>query len=501
MEAGSASERRFDHLREHSIGLPQVLFQSITHMAPGAAVAYSINISVPDARQALPLSVLLALVACICAATAIGQLAKLFPSAGGMYTYAARSLGPGAGFLVAWLFILFEPLVAPFLYLEFGWAMTDVFQSEVGWHYGGQWWIWVVLMTVIVFLLTYRDVRLSTTAGVILGAFEIGIFAALSVWMLVSNAGDLNLQPFNPSHAKGDWSGVFKGMVFAILAFIGFEAAAPLGEEARHPRRTVPRAVLGSAIVIGLFYVLCAYAWVFGAGFDRFVEQATGADPWRDLGKVFWSTGWILVFLAICTSIGANPNAAVNAAPRAFYALARNGLAPPQLGRTHPEFKTPHVAIIWMSAFALALAMVVGIIWGPLTGFALIATLAVPVVILVYMLVSAGCIRYYLGPGRGSFNPLLHVVLPVGGMVLFFFPLYYQFVKAPPAYPVKAANWVAIVWVILGLLLTAFLVTKRRDKLADVEHVYVDDEAGGGGPGLSSRREGVGVGGGGGARA
>jgi hypothetical protein len=39
-----------------------------------------------------------------------------------MYTYAARSLGPGAGFLVAWLFILFEPLVAPFLYLEFGWG-------------------------------------------------------------------------------------------------------------------------------------------------------------------------------------------------------------------------------------------------------------------------------------------------------------------------------------------------------------------------------------------
>ena len=98
MEAATAGEpRRFDHLREHSIGLPQVLFQSITHMAPAAAVAYSIYISVPDAQQALPLSVALALIACICAATAIGQLAKLWPSAGGMYTYVARSLGPGWG--------------------------------------------------------------------------------------------------------------------------------------------------------------------------------------------------------------------------------------------------------------------------------------------------------------------------------------------------------------------------------------------------------------------
>jgi amino acid transporter len=473
----AASSRGFQHLREHSIGLPQVLFQSITHMAPAAAVAYSIYISVQYTHQALALSVALALVACICAATAIGQLAKRFPSAGGMYNYAAHSLGPWAGFLVAWLFILFEPLVAPFLYLEFGWAMREVFQSEVGWNYAGQWWIWVALMTVIVFLLTYRDVRLSTTAGVILGATEIAIFGGLAIWMLISNAGDINLQPFNPSHAVGHWSGVFKGMVFAILAFIGFEAAAPMGEEAKQPRRTIPRAVVGSAIVIGLFYVLCAFAWVFGAGFDKFVNQAAGADPWRDLGKVFWGTGWILVFLAICNSIAANSNAAVNAATRVFYSLARNGLAPRALGHTHPEFKTPNVAIIWMSGFAFVLSIVAGIAWGPLNGFAAIATAATPVVILVYMLIAIGCIRYYLGPGRADFNPLLHLVLPIGGIVLFFFPLYYQFVKSPPTYPVKNGNWVALVWVVIGLVLTVWLSTSRRDKLADIQHVYVDDEA------------------------
>jgi amino acid transporter len=468
---------QFEHLREHSIGLPQVLFQSITHMAPAAAVAYSIYISVPDAHQALPLSVGLALIACICAATAIGQLAKLFPSAGGMYTYVAHSLGPSAGFLTAWLFILFEPLVAPFLYLEFGWAMSDVFQTSVGWHYSGQWWIWVLLMTVVVFLLTYRDVRLSTTAGVILGAFEIAIFGGLAIWMMISNAGDLNAQPFNPNHAVGNWSGVFKGMVFAILAFIGFEAAAPLGEEARHPRRTIPRAVIGSAVVIGLFYILCSYAWVFGAGFDNFVKQATGADPWRNLGKVFWGSGWILVFLAICNSITANSNAAVNAATRVFYSLARNGLAPRQLGRTHREFKTPHIAIIWMSIFALVLALFFGWRWGALTGFSMIATMAVPLVILVYMLVSVGCIRHYTRLGRqGGFNPLLHLVLPVAGIVLFFFPLYYQFYKAPPTYPVKAANWVALVWTVLGVVVTVWIARRRPEKLREMERVYVEDE-------------------------
>ena len=472
MEGATAAPSGFQHLREHSIGLSQVLFQSITHMAPAAAVAYSIYISVPDARQALPLSVGLALIACICAATAIGQLAKLFPSAGGMYTYAANGLGPWAGFLVAWLFILFEPLVAPFLYLEFGWAMTEVMENQVGFHYGGQWWIWVVLMTVIVFLLTYRDIRIDPRDPRRLRDHRVRRARAVDA---APNVGDLNAQPFNRSHAEGEWSGVFKGMVFAILAFIGFEAAAPLGEEARQPRRTIPRAVVGSAIVIGLFYILCSYAWVFGAGFDGFVEQATGADPWRNLGEVFWGTGWVLIFLAICNSIAANSNAAVNAATRVFYSLARNGLAPRPLGHTHPEYKTPHVAIIWMSLFALGLALLIGAIWDPLTGFAMIATAAVPVVIVVYMLVSLACITHYAIRRRAPFNPLLHLILPVAGMVLFFFPLYYQFYKAPPTYPIKAANWVALAWGVIGIAVTVWLVKRRPEKLRDMERVYVED--------------------------
>jgi hypothetical protein len=92
------------------------------------------------------------------------------------------------------------------------------------------------------------------------------------------------------------------------------------------------------------------------------------------------------------------------------------------------------------------------------------------------MLVSAGCVAHYLGPRRREFNPLLHLLLPIAGIVLFFFPLYYQFVKYPPAYPIKYANWVAIAWTALGILLTAWLVRSRPDKLRDMERVYVEDE-------------------------
>src|SRR5579884_3500106 len=111
--------------------------------------------------------------------------------------------------------------------------MSEVFKSEVGWHYTGQWWIWVVLMTVIVFLLTYRDIRLSTTAGVILGAFEIAVFGALALWMIFSNTSKLSGAPFNPSHAVGHWNGVFRGMVFdpRVHRLRGVGAARRGGEE------------------------------------------------------------------------------------------------------------------------------------------------------------------------------------------------------------------------------------------------------------------------------
>ena len=182
MEAGTAdSPRQFDHLREHSIGLPQVLFQSITHMAPAAAVAYSIFISVPYARQALPLSV--------------GPRADRVhlrrdgdrPAREAVpvrrrHVHVRRALARAVGRLPRRLAL--HPLRAarravPLPRVRLGDDTTCSRTRSAGTTAasGGS---GSLLMTVIVFLLTYRDIRLSTTAGVILGAFEIGDLRARS---------------------------------------------------------------------------------------------------------------------------------------------------------------------------------------------------------------------------------------------------------------------------------------------------------------------------------
>jgi hypothetical protein len=89
----------------------------------------------------------------------------------------------------------------------------------------------------------------------------------------------------------------------------------------------------------------------------------------------------------------------------------------------------------------------------------------------------------YLTKMRAKFNFFLHIVLPVAGIVLFFFPLYYQFYKVPPTRPILYANWVAIAWTIAGIILTVIVVQFRPSKLADLDRVYVEDDTAGLPPG------------------
>ena len=140
-------------LAREAIGLREVLFQSITHMAPAAAVAFSIIIGANFAGGALPLSVVFAMIGCLLVALSIGQLAKYLPSAGGFYTYTARGIHPAVGFLVAWGYALVEPLIAPALYLIFGQVVAGTLQAEFGWSFSTWWWIAALAAAFIVFLL------------------------------------------------------------------------------------------------------------------------------------------------------------------------------------------------------------------------------------------------------------------------------------------------------------------------------------------------------------
>src|SRR5258708_10291482 len=97
-----STERR--QLRSNTIGLPGVLFQSITNMAPAGAISFSLGAAILFTGIALPLAVGIAAVVCALIALSIASLAKYLPSAGGYLTYVSHSLGSSAGWMTVWLF-------------------------------------------------------------------------------------------------------------------------------------------------------------------------------------------------------------------------------------------------------------------------------------------------------------------------------------------------------------------------------------------------------------
>jgi amino acid transporter len=475
-------------LQKDAIGLAPVLFQSITHMAPAAAVAFSIIFAVTYAGGATPLAIVLALVGCLMVAISIGQLARHLPSAGGLYTYNARALHPAVGYFVAWGFMLAEPLVAPLLYLIFGNVLSVYLAS----HFNTPAWLWAPFAAIAgigVWALVYRGVRISTEAGVIMGAFEVVVFLALAITLIVAAGSNNTLSVFSPNTGNAHGLGsVFAGMVYTVLAFIGFEASVPLAEETRDPRRTIPRAVLLSCVLIGVFYLICYYGAMvyFGPGVAADPEKGffafNGGDPWDGLAAKVWGPFSILVLLAILNSAFANSNAGANAATRVGYALARVGILPRALARVHPRFKTPYMAVHVQGALGIALALILGFALGsPLNAFALLGTMATIIIVIIYILTNLSNIVFYLREKREEMNPLLNIVAPAVGIIIFIPVLVAAFGVdfgglgiAGLTAPANAAPWIVLAWLAIGVAVFLYLNSRAPGRIQETATTFIE---------------------------
>src|SRR5262249_40946518 len=149
-------------------------------------------------------------------------------------------------------------------------------------------------------------IKISSDSTVILGAIEIVIFIALSVWLITTGDHPSIGATFSPRASLepglGGWQGILHGMIFAFLAFAGFESAAPLAEEARDPRRTVPLAIVLATLSIGVFYAFCSYAAVAGWGVNRISAFSGDPNPWGTMAKQVWGAKSVIIIFAILNS-------------------------------------------------------------------------------------------------------------------------------------------------------------------------------------------------------
>lgn len=461
--ATASSLTRDTELRKNAIGLPGVLFQSITAMAPAAAVATSLTPAVPTAGAALPLAILLATVACGLIASCIGQLALHIPSAGGLYTYISRSLGAKTGFLSAWIFLLAQSLLLPLISLVWGPYLEDLIKTLTGVDIS--WIVWVVAGNLVLLALTYYGIKLSADTSLVLGAIEIIIVLALSITMIIRAGSNNTLSTFTPALSPGGWSGLFQGMIFVFLAFVGFEACAPLAEETSNPKRNIPRAIIYSAIGIGLYYVLAGYAGVTGWGIAHIQDYPASAAPWADLAGKYWGTiGPIILTFAIINSAFGNGNSGINAVSRVAYAMGRIGTLPSSFARLSTH-RTPVFAILVQVAFAIVLAIGTGLLYGPANAFGLLGAILTLGLLLLYFACCVSAFAFYFRERRQDFRILQHVIVPVIPLIILCFVIFSQ-IYPIPAYPLNLTVPIVVVWLLTG---TGYLIYLQRKKPVALE--------------------------------
>ena len=484
-ETGVSTAAGGTGLRSNAIGLREVLFQSITDMAPGAAIAASIPFGATFAGGSLPLAVILALVASLFTAWAIGQLAKEIPAAGSLATYAARGIHPTVGFLVAWAYVMVGWLVAPLVLLQLGFTTAATLNTEFSLP-ANLWWPWSILGMLIVFAVGYFGIRASTRLGTILGVFEIAIFLIMGVLLVIHAGGHNTLSVFTtkftaPGHHG--LSGIIAGSVFTVLAFLGFESAAPLAEEARNPRRTVQLAVVLSTLFIGALYVFTTYAMDVEFGPGRFLTftTGTGAASWVGVARALYGLFWVFVFFAIINSTLANSNAGVNVASRTAFAMGRIRAFPPRLSEVSERHRSPVLAIAAGSAIGLAVMLGLGFGYDPVTAFGMIATALVILLVGIYLVMCVSCLGYFLRR-RSGLNVISHIVVPVLAIVAFI-PAWLagagvktpglSFITPLPA-PLSYMGPAAAIWMVIGLFYLVYLYLRHRQRITDVALVHLD---------------------------
>jgi amino acid transporter len=470
-------------LARDAIGLREVVFQSVTHMAPAVAVAFSITFGITFGGGATSLAVVIALVGCLFVALCIGELAKHLPSAGSFYTYTSRGIHPSVGFLVAWIYAFVEPLVAPLLYLQLGYIVATYVHPEFGWS-PDLWWPWSLAGAAIVFVLGYLGIQVSARTGTLLGIFEIGVFVLLAVWLIAKAGGDNTLAVFTTNFANipgfEGFRGVFAASVYTILAFIGFEAAAPLAEEAKDPHRTIPRAVIASCVVIGVYYVVTTYGATVFFGATRMGKFGTG---WVDLARAVWGAGWVLVILAMINSAIANSNASSNAATRTLFAMGRIRVLPHMLAQIHPRFRSPHMAVWVQLVVGVVATLWLGLKYhDPFLASFIIATAVVIGIVPIYILVNIACMLFYLRERRDEFNVIKHVVVPILGIAVFI-PAFaaaaglklFDFI-APLAWPLTLGSLLVAIWMVVGIVYMIYLYANDRGKIEQTATVFLEED-------------------------
>ena len=331
-------------LKANALNFWEVSAQAIALISPSMTAALIVPLMFGTAGSAGWLCYLFGTIMLLFVAISLNQFAKRYTSAGSMYEYTVKGLGPKAGGVSGWCLI--------FAYMFIGIAGVTGFThfaSMLLTQAGATGYLshpWITLFAICVassWFLSYKDITFSTVLMLVLEGVSVFVIMILAIVALFKT-GFVDSSQLHPTagHGLGD---IGLGVVVAIFSLVGFECATAFGEEAKKPLVTIPRAVIASLIITGAFFVFITYVETHAlANNNPTLDQLTA--PLTTLSENL-GMKWMGVVIEVgaMTSFFALAMSCMNAGSRIIFTMARYGIFPISMGSSHKHNLTPHFAL------------------------------------------------------------------------------------------------------------------------------------------------------------
>lgn len=419
---------------EGKMGTWEIVLTVLAMSAPLGAVAGVLPLVISEGNGAgAPSTYAVMGVVLLLFAVGFTTMARNFPRTGAFYAYITGGLGKPIGLGAAYVAQLGYLTLLVGTYAFFADQLNVLLKSMLG-SADVPWWVWAGGLWTFVTALGHFNVEMSGKVLSAMMCVEVAITLIFDIPMLATGGPHgWQLYSFTPDAFVSGPVGL--AILFASATFMGFEGTAIYRSEVRDPERTVPRATYLAIVLIGLFYVITAWALVtfYGVADITAAAKSNGPGIFAD-GIGYFAGSFVaqVMLCMVCTSLFASTLSAHNPMARYTFALARDGIYPAILARVHSKHRSPAVASAATSLISVVIIVpfiVTGI--DPVTFYSWMFAIGTYALMLCMALTCLSVIVYFrrvahnepvwntvIGPGLGLIG--LCILLAISS---YYFPL------------------------------------------------------------------------------
>src|SRR5215470_3836471 len=452
-----------ERLERNQLGLFGIVMPGLAQVAPAFNLFFTTGYMVFYAGASAPLIFLISMVGMGATASSLAQFSSVYPSAGSFITYITRAIGTKVAVAIGVICVLGYIIAFGGIYIFVGsYIVQNVFSNP---HIWGITQIVTIIYGALVVAPVVVGLKFGVRVTVALYVFEVILLLALSLTILArGGASGLSGTPFTwPSGKSTD---VLLAFSLAVVAYGGFEAAAPLAEETRDPRRNVPIAVLGCVLVSGIIYVIGSYALVTAFGVGHATTLASDTNPFHTAAKAFLPVVAPLITWVFLSSVTSSYVAANTQTSRVVFAGARGGLWTHTLAAVTPRFRTPAAAAIAFVAPSILIGVVSTAFTDPGTASGFLGTYGILGLIIMYLATNVALVVEWVKFRRHGIhkNAWLWLVTPIVGAAVLLIPIWGDLRPGQPS-PFNTLPWLTLDLIAVGVLYAIVLGAVRPDVL------------------------------------